>query len=70
VDKNRVLNHSLTQSPSLFDDPGTEASASEFLTKHKKFHCKIFHNYAKRVSTVTYKFPHIQLTLKEMYVKL
>jgi len=35
MQKNRVvshlLNHSLTQSPSLFDAPGTEAFASEYV---------------------------------------
>jgi len=29
MEKNRILNHSITQSASLFDVPGTEACASE-----------------------------------------
>jgi len=33
MEKNRVLSHSLNQSPSLFDAPGTEAFASEYLSR-------------------------------------
>jgi len=30
LEKNRILNHSVNHSPSLFDTPGTEAFASQY----------------------------------------
>jgi len=40
MEKNRVLNHSITQAPSLFSAPGTEAFASDNLSFEFASHCK------------------------------
>ena len=38
MEKNRVLNHSVTHSTSLFDVPGTEAIASEKERQKERYH--------------------------------